>query len=67
MGRSKDRFLEETGGFRLGESQEDFARRVEEIRRLEASLKTPFVKPDRREEVMRRICELKGIDFDSDD
>ena len=34
MGRAKEQWLEETGGFRIGESPEEFQARAEEIHRL---------------------------------
>ncbi len=67
MGRSKDAFIEKTGGFRFGESEADFRTRVTEIERLEQSLVSGGHDMDGIESIMRKICTLKGIDFDSYD
>ena len=34
MGRTKDQWIQETGGFRIGETPEQFQKRVAEISRL---------------------------------
>ncbi|HET9149998.1 MAG TPA: hypothetical protein VFO61_05900 [Alphaproteobacteria bacterium] len=65
MGRSKDAFLERTGGFRLGETQSQFQARIREIDELESSLKSGSVKLSNVESIQRRLCDLKGIAFDS--
>ena len=67
MGRAKEDFIQRTGGFRVGESEADFHKRVAEIDRLTESLKSGKLKLSEVEPTQRRICELKGIDFDSDD
>jgi len=66
MSRSKDDFIERTGGLRLGESDEDFRKRVVEIDRLTTSLVSGKLNLSEVESVQRKICTLKGIDFDSD-
>lgn len=75
MGRSKDQWLEETGGFRIGESQIEFQKRVSEIARLEEFLLAGVKEAPTSgkhnmaelEKIQRRLCNLKGIDFDSYD
>lgn len=67
MGRAKDDFIARTGGLRLGETQETFKARVAEIGRLEGDLKAGRIKLDDLERVQRRLCDLKGIDFDAPD
>lgn len=67
MSRTKDQWLERTGGFRLGESPAQFSARTSEIERLTASLTSGRLGIEEIEATQRRICELKGIDFDSDD
>jgi hypothetical protein len=67
MGRTKDDWIERTGGFRVGESPEQFKARVAEIERLEAEFRRPELSGDDREKVQRRLCDLKGIDFDAPD
>ncbi len=39
MSRTKDQWLENTGGFRIGESPEQFEKRVEEIARIRTAIK----------------------------
>ncbi|MBO9168352.1 hypothetical protein [Rhizobium sp. L245/93] len=67
MSRSKDDFIKSTGGFRFGESQDEFKSRVKEIGELENALKSGQVSLKDVESVQRRLCELKGINFDDDD
>lgn len=67
MSRSKDQWLEHTGGFRLGESEAQFHDRVAEIANLEASLVSGKHDMAGLERIQRKLCELKGIDFDSYD
>ena len=38
MSRTKDQWLEETGGFRIGESPEQFKQRTKEIARLKKAI-----------------------------
>jgi hypothetical protein len=65
MGRSKEDFIERTGGFRFDESEADFHKRVAEIERLEASFRSGKHGMAELETIQRQLCELKGIDFDS--
>ena len=67
MGRAKNQFIRETGGYRLGETEEAFLIRVKEIRQLEKEFKSGVYHGDDLERVQRRLCELKGISFDQDD
>lgn len=39
MSRTKDQWLEETGGLRLGESEGDFQKRVADIQKIRAAIK----------------------------
>jgi hypothetical protein len=67
MGRGKDEFIERTGGFRADESRAEFHARVEEIDRLEVRFRQSGLTMEEREAVQRRLCALKGIDFDAPD
>jgi hypothetical protein len=67
MSRTKDQWIERTGGFRVGESEFDFTAWAAEIDRLEKLLVSGALDIVGRERTQRRLCELKGIDFDSDD
>jgi hypothetical protein len=67
MGRGKDEFIRRTGGLRFGESQEQFEERVREIARLEEKFLEPGLTMQERERMHRRLCDLKGIDFDAPD
>lgn len=67
MGASKDQWIERTGGFRFGESKSKFQARVAEIEKLEKLLVSGKLDMEGLERTQRRLCELKGIDFDSDD
>ncbi len=59
---SKEKFIAATGGLRL-ESDAAFKNRQAEIRRIEKRIQSGRV----TEKDQRRICELKGIVFDSYD
>jgi hypothetical protein len=67
MSRTKDQWLERTGGFRVGESDADFLGRAKEIETLEKQFRSPGLAMQERETVQRRLCTLKGTDFDSPD
>ncbi|HEY4939995.1 MAG TPA: hypothetical protein VII56_01100 [Rhizomicrobium sp.] len=67
MSRTKDQWIERTGGFRAGESNAEFLARSEEIEKLEAQFRSPGLTMQERETVQRRLCTLKGIDFDAPD
>ena len=67
MSRSKEQWLEHTGGFRLGESPAAFQERVVEIEKLEREFRAAGLTMGEREKILRQLCALKGIDFDSDD
>jgi hypothetical protein len=60
---NKEQFIEATGGFRLGESPAQFKKRQAEIGRIERQILSGHFS----EKNQRRLCELKGIDFDSYD
>jgi hypothetical protein len=57
---NKEKFIAETGGFVLGEPQQW---RLAEITVLEKRIRSGKFS----EEDQRRLCELKGINFDSYD
>lgn len=57
---NKDKFIAETGGFAWGEPQQG---RVAEINVLEKRIRSGKF----NEKDQRRLCELKGINFDSYD
>ena len=57
---NKEKFIVETGGLRL-ESESEFKTRQAEIQRIEAELRSG----NYSEAGQRRLCELKGISFDS--
>ena len=59
MSISKEKFIEETGGFLWGELA---APRRAEIELLEKRLRSAYSEQDHR-----RLCELKGITFDAYD
>jgi hypothetical protein len=59
MSISKEKFLTETGGFAWGEIE---PLRLAEINVLEKRIQGKF-----NEEDQRRLCELKGLDFDGYD
>lgn len=67
MGRSRHDFIERTGGYRIGETEAEFDARVAEIERLEGDIRGRRVSLPDMEKVQRRLCELKGIDFDGYD
>lgn len=67
MGRSKDQFIEKTGGFRFSESPAEFQARAAEIENLEKRFRSEKLTMDEREKMQRRLCKLKGIYFDSND
>ena len=58
MSRSKEEWIQRTGGFRIGESSEQFAQRTSEIQRLEERIKCgKGTVAD-----VNRIARLKGSD-----
>jgi hypothetical protein len=67
MGQAKDDFIERTGGFRSGETRDDFQKRVSRIDELETQLRSGTLRMRDLEKVQRELCSLKGIDFDSDE
>jgi hypothetical protein len=67
MSRTKDQWIARTGGRRFGESDAQFQARVQEIEQLEKQWVAPGLSMSEREQVQRKLCALKGIDFDSDD
>lgn len=66
MSRSGDEWIKRTGGFRLGETKEEFDARVKEIEVVEKRLTFGTLKFNEIEDVQRQLCALKGIDFDED-
>jgi hypothetical protein len=67
VSRSKEQWIEKTGGFRPGESDAQFQARVAKIERLNGALAAGRVKSTEIEAVQRQLCELKGIRFDNPD
>lgn len=67
MGRGREEFLGRYGGFRPGETEAQLKERTAEIDRLEGLFKSGLILPADLERTQRRLCELKGIDFDADD
>ena len=68
MGIGKEQFIKATGGFRLGESPEAFRARVCAIQELEQSIKSgKFMPGDELDLAHRKLCDLKGINFDGAD
>jgi hypothetical protein len=65
--RAKERFIEETSGFRIGESPEQFQQRLKEIAALTKKLisgKLTFREVERTQE---RLYTLKGLPPDESD
>jgi len=58
MSRTKDQWIEETGGFRLGESQEMFQKRVGRIQALQEKAKAGTLTVADVDE----LATLKGVD-----
>lgn len=67
MGISKEHFIEATGGFRFDETPEEFRARVKEILAIERLIKSCKLRGADLERAQRKLCALKGIDFDSKD
>jgi hypothetical protein len=63
MSISKEDFINQTGGSRLGESDTERDLRFAEIRELEDRLRSG----NYTEQDHRRLCELKDISFDAYD
>ncbi len=63
MRRTSVDFFRLTGGFRVGETQEELKRRIAEIVDLETTLRANALKMDEAEQVRRRLRELKDADF----
>jgi hypothetical protein len=63
----KEELIERYGGFFAGESMAERKKRFAEIDKLESDFKSGKIKVNDLERVQRRLCELKGIDFDSYD
>jgi hypothetical protein len=60
MGINKEQFIEKTGGFRVGESEDEMFTRFAEIETLETRLRSG---KKWSEEDHERLCKLKGIDL----
>lgn len=60
MSRTKDQWLAETGGFRLGESDAQFHARLAEVRDIRS-------KPALSAADIERLAELAGVGDDTDD
>ena len=61
MGRSRDDFIERSGGFRIDEPMSLDPSHRERIRELEERLKSGTLSLDEVEKVHRMICNLKGL------
>jgi len=60
MSISKDKFIAETGGFAVGE--------IEPLRRAEINVLEKRIRSGKfNEDDQRRLCELRGINFDGYD
>jgi hypothetical protein len=60
MSRSKEQFIEATGGFRFGESEEDALKRFQAIHLLEKKLSSGLTL-GQRDEVVEEMRRLKGL------
>lgn len=67
MSRTKDQWIEETGGRQLEETEAEFRERYKQIRILVSDLLSGKNDEAGLERIRRKLCELKGIDFDEDD
>jgi hypothetical protein len=67
MARASDEILENYGGFRVGESQVEFAARVRQIDSLISDFKGGGISPDEAEVIQRKLCDLKGMSFEDQD
>ena len=65
MSVTKDKFIEETGGFKFGESDSEFQMRVGRGTELKAKLLSGKNTPDELEAIQRELCRLNGEDFDA--
>jgi hypothetical protein len=64
MSRSKDYFIEQTGGFRLGESHEQFLQRQREIEEATNGMLDGTLSFEEREAHRQRLYKLKGLSSD---
>ena len=62
MSRTKDQWIEETGGFRFGESQEMFQKRVQRIKFLQEKAKAGTLTVADVDE----LAALKGVKSDDE-
>jgi hypothetical protein len=60
MSRSKEQFIEETGGFRFGESEADFLARTRRIQELTKKLLSG-VTSEQVENITEELRRLQGI------
>ncbi len=60
MSRTKEQWLRETGGFRFGETPEQFEARSEEIERISRRIADGSFTPDD----IDRLAELRGTEDD---
>jgi len=65
--RPKDQWLDRIGGFSAFEMPRQLNERIAEMDRLEKLLRSGTLAGDAIDLVHRRLCELKGIDFDGYD
>jgi transcriptional regulator with XRE-family HTH domain len=65
--RPKEQWLGRYGGLRANESSAQLHNRMDEIDRLETLFWSGMLSHDELEPTQRRLCQLKGIDFDSYD
>jgi hypothetical protein len=60
MSRSKELFIEATGGFRLGESKAEFMKRCRSIEKLERKVRSGVFTDDE----LKQLRDLKGLPDD---
>jgi hypothetical protein len=65
MSRTKDQWIEQTGGFSfLGANP---AQKAEQLEALKKRLLSGKLTPDQMEGVQREMCRIQGIDFHAPD
>jgi thermostable 8-oxoguanine DNA glycosylase len=62
MSQSKQQFIEETGGFRFGESEADFLARARRIQELNKELLSAATS-EQVDSIQEELCRLKGIPY----
>lgn len=62
MGKTKQQWIEETGGFRIGESQTQFEQRLWRIRKIRNDIEKGVATPDH----INELAKLLGTGEDDD-